>query len=108
MYVCSCRNSSLSSPGKLQKISVPLIPQQQDIEYFFREGSSKETPQKTIKNSTKKTRRGRGESEKVKNDKNTNLTIIGNNTAGLTGKMDSLKRVIEVFTPGVVMLQETK
>jgi exonuclease III len=40
--------------------------------------------------------------------KNTNLTIIGNNCAGLTGKLDSLKRIIQVFHPGVVMIQETK
>ena len=54
------------------------------------------------------TRRGRGESNKVNNVKNTNLTILGNNSAGLTGKIDSLKRAIEVFSPGVIMLQETK
>ena len=55
-----------------------------------------------------KTRRGRGESKKVNNVTNTNLTFLGNNSAGLTGKLDSLKRVIEVFSPGVIMLQETK
>ena len=53
-------------------------------------------------------RRGRGESKKLNNLKNINLTLIGNNTAGLTGKLDSLKRLIQVRTPGVVMLQETK
>ena len=36
------------------------------------------------------------------------MTIIGNNSAGLTGKVDSLKRIINVFSPAVVMLQETK
>ena len=50
-------------------------------------------------------RRGRGG---LKNAKSTNLTIIGNNSAGLKGKIDSLKRIIQVFTPGVIMLQETK
>ena len=44
----------------------------------------------------------------MSNSKNTNLTFIGNNLAGMTGKLDSLKRVIEVFCPGVIMLQETK
>ena len=38
----------------------------------------------------------------------TNLSIIGNNAAGLTGKLDSLKRLIQVFNPAVILLQETK
>jgi exonuclease III len=33
---------------------------------------------------------------------------MGNNSAGMTGKLESLKRAIEVFNPGVIMLQETK
>ena len=33
---------------------------------------------------------------------------MGNNSAGMTGKLESLKRVIEVFQPGVIMLQESK
>ena len=37
-----------------------------------------------------------------------NLTIIGHNSAGLTGKSDSLKRLIQVKNPGIIMLQETK
>ena len=45
---------------------------------------------------------------KKSNNSSLNLTIIGNNTAGLTGKIDSLKRLIQVFNPAVVMLQETK
>ena len=64
--------------------------------------------QSSLKNPKKKTRRGRGESKKSKNPKNTNLTFIGNNSAGMTGKLESLKRAIEVFQPGVIMLQETK
>ena len=36
------------------------------------------------------------------------MKIIGNNTAGLAGKTDSLIRVIEVFNAAVIMLQETK
>ena len=67
-----------------------------------------EGPPKVLDNEKKKIRRGRRESKNVNNSKNTNLTIVGNNTAGLTGKMDSLKRVVQVFSPGVVMLQETK
>ena len=55
-----------------------------------------------------KIRRGKGGSKKVNNSTNTNLVIIGNNCAGITGKIDSLKRVIEAFSPGVIMLQETK
>ena len=38
----------------------------------------------------------------------TNLTIIGNNVAGLTGKLKSLEKIIENFKPGAILLQETK
>ena len=38
----------------------------------------------------------------------TSLTILGNNTAGLSGKIESLTRSIDVFDAAVVMLQETK
>ena len=51
-------------------------------------------------------RRGRGWGEN--NNKCSNLTIIGNNCAGLTGKLKSLKRIIQKFTPAGIMLQETK
>ena len=44
----------------------------------------------------------------MENLKHTNLIILGNNVAGITGKSESLKRAIEVFHPGVIMLQETK
>ena len=37
-----------------------------------------------------------------------NLTILGNNIAGLSGKITSLRRAIDVFQPGIIMLQETK
>ena len=53
----------------------------------------------------KSVRRG-GRSSKKKDD--INLTFIGNNVAGLSGKTNSLRKVIDVFQPGVVMLQETK
>ena len=36
------------------------------------------------------------------------MIIIGNNTAGLAGKLQSLKRIIQIFQPAVLMLQETK
>ena len=62
-----------------------------------------------MKPKIKKTRRCRGESQNTNNNlKNTNLTIVENNSAGLTGKLDSLKRLIQVFHSGVVMLQEIK
>ena len=53
----------------------------------------------------KSVRRG-GRSNKNKDD--INLTFIGYNVAGLSGKINSLRKVIDVFQPGVVMLQETK
>ena len=56
----------------------------------------------------KNIRRGRGESKSEKNLKNSKLVIIGNNTAGLNGKVESLKRLIQVFQPAIMMLQEVK
>ena len=96
----------MSTTEQLYKLQLPPISFQQDNEYFFREESR--TLQKTLEINPKKIRRGRGESKKCINDKNLNITIIGNNCAGLTGKIESLKRTIEVFAPGVIMLQETK
>ena len=52
------------------------------------------------------TRRGRGFKKRTKSCKN--LTIIGNNVAGLKGKVKSLEKIIEHFSPGVLLLQETK
>ena len=75
---------------------------------LFREKARVFCASKTLDNSKKKIRRGRGESKMGNNCKNTNLTIVGNNAAGLTGKLDSLKRVIQIFQPGVLMLQKTK
>ena len=48
---------------------------------------------------------GRGLSNK---SSNTKLTIIGNNSAGLKGKLDSFKNLVKMLKPSVVMLQETK
>ena len=59
-----------------------------------------------VKKTRKKIRRGKGESKQNENSKNSKLVIIGNNTAGLNGKLESLKRIIEVFQPAVIMLQE--
>ena len=61
----------------------------------------------TLNKPKKKTRRG-GRGGNKNGLKNTNLTIIGDNVAGLTGKVDDLKRMISVFNPAVLMLQETK
>ena len=61
-----------------------------------------------MKNHSKRIRRGRGDSRKYYENKSSRFVILGNNIAGLNGKLDSLKRILEVFQPGVVMLQETK
>ena len=84
---------------------MPLLPPEQITEHFFREEPREKAPTKTLKIEKKTVRRGRGRS---KNSKCTNLTIIGNNLAGLTGKLKSLKRIIQFFSPAVIMLQETK
>ena len=49
-----------------------------------------------------------GDSNKSENIKSTKLIIVGNNVAGITGKLESLIRVIEVFHPVVIMLQESR
>ena len=85
-----------------------FVSQQQVLEYFFRAKPSEVEVQETLKKPNKKVRRGRGNSQKVNNVKNINLTILGNNSAGMTGKLESLKRAIGVFNPWVIMLQETK
>ena len=53
----------------------------------------------------KKTRRGRGGNKKCKN---ISLKIVGNNCAGLKGKEDSFENLLKIFSPAIVMLQETK
>ena len=54
-----------------------------------------------------KIRRGRGFAKKCSQK---SLTIIGNNSAGIKSKKDSLQNLIKQLSPGVgvVMLQETK
>ena len=78
------------------------------MEHFFRQSPTKGTSSKIVNNVKKKIRRGRGGSKKPEQSTLTNISIIGNNAAGLTGKVDSLKRLIQVFNPSVIMLQETK
>ena len=36
------------------------------------------------------------------------MYIIGANAAGISNKIDSLLRIVNVFNPGVIFLQETK
>ena len=60
-------------------------------------------PQLKIKK--KQVRRGGGFSKKCTNR---SFKIIGNNSAGLSGKKDSFENLIKEFSPGVVMIQETK
>ena len=40
--------------------------------------------------------------------KNLSLKIVGNNCAGLKGKKDSFENLLKIFSPAIVMLQETK
>ena len=53
----------------------------------------------------KRTRRGRGGNRKCKN---LPFKIVGNNCAGLKGKIDSFKNLLMNCSPAIVMLQETK
>ena len=53
----------------------------------------------------KRTRRGRGGNRKCKN---LSFKIVGNNCAGLKGKIDSFKNLLMNCSPAIVMLQETK
>ena len=78
------------------------------MEHFFRKSPNKGAPSKIVNSLKKKIRRGRGVRKSTLHSNMTNLSIIGNNTAGLTGKLDSLKRLIQVFNPAVILLQETK
>ena len=51
-----------------------------------------------------KNRRGRGFSKKCVKS----LKIIGNNSAGIKAKSDSLQNVLHQLNPGVVLIQESK
>ena len=57
------------------------------------------------KNKKKHVRRGGGGTKKLKN---LSLKIIGNNCAGFKGKKNSFENLLKIFSPGIVMLQETK
>ena len=83
---------------------MPLFSLQQIPKYFFRKKPEK-SHHKSIKN---RIRRGRGGNKNNINNSSTNLTIIGNNVAGLNGKLKSLEKIIENFAPGIILLQETK
>ena len=76
---------------------------QQGKKYFFRSQPGESITEEKLKK--KPIKRGRG---KNKNKLCKNLTIIGNNVAGLKGKSKSLEKIIEHFLPGVILLQETK
>ena len=53
-----------------------------------------------------KTRRG---GRKFRRERIQNFTVLGNNTAGLKAKKDSLEALIETLKkPSCIMLQETK
>ena len=56
-------------------------------------------------NNKKQTRRGMGGTRKYKN---ISLKILGNNCAGLKGKINSFENLLKIFSPAIVMLQETK
>ena len=56
-------------------------------------------------NNKKQTRRGKGGTRKYQN---ISLKIIGNNCAGLKGKINSFENLLKMFSPAIVMLQETK
>ena len=61
-----------------------------------------------LNDNNKKKRRGRGR-KKLKDNKKVKLfSIIGNNINGLKAKTDSLQSVVNIFSPSVVCLQETK
>ena len=53
----------------------------------------------------KQVRRGKGGTKKFQN---LSLKIVGNNCNGLKGKKDSFENLLKVFSPAIVMIQETK
>ena len=57
----------------------------------------------------KSTRRGYGKKHNIKNKQNKiKLSIIGTNSAGLKGKMESFFNLINHFSPSIITIQETK
>ena len=59
------------------------------------------------KSCKRKTRRGISKRKKGKN-KNLGFTIIGTNSNGLSGKVDSLYNTVKHFKPSCITIQETK
>ena len=53
-------------------------------------------------------KRGRGGNKTRAKEIHDFMTVVGNNSAGLNGKADSLTKLIDELTPAVIMLQETK
>ena len=54
-------------------------------------------------------RRGYGKKNERKNKLNQiNLSIIGTNSAGLRGKMESFYNLINEYSPSIITIQETK
>ena len=78
---------------------------------FFSDGKGKSVRElKTLpeRNNNKKKRRGRGRKKLKGNNKVKLFSIIGNNINGLKAKIDSLQSVVNIFSPSVICLQETK
>ena len=63
-----------------------------------------QSPSGLIRRQKIKNRRGRGYSKKCVKS----LKVIGNNSAGIKAKSDSLQNVLHQLTPGVVLIQESK
>ena len=67
----------------------------------FPSPSTKKLRRKVIKRGKRKSRRS------IKNNKE-KIMFIGANSAGISNKLESLHRIINVFNPGALFLQETK
>ena len=105
-------------PRSVQRQQMCLLP----FKAFFSSGillprirfsSSSSLSQKTTLRNQKTTsnkivKRGKGGQKSKSKYSKSSLTIVGNNVAGINGKIDSLNKLIEVLGPGVIMLQETK
>ena len=50
----------------------------------------------------------RGGRKKCRKNINETMVFIGSNSAGLANKVDSFRRLISLFSPGVIFIQESK
>jgi AAA15 family ATPase/GTPase len=50
----------------------------------------------------------RGGRKKSRKNINESMIMIGANAAGLSNKLDSFQRLISLFSPGVIFIQESK